>query len=160
MARRGTVEGGDMKVKKPARILVPTDFSGGSARALNEAISMAERGESEVILLHVIQEDGIQCSDTYCLDDEALNRIKNRTKQKAAETLEELTQTLAAARKVNLVPIVRIGIPHTEILDEQRTSGAELIVMSGRRNGSGSRTLGVTAEKVVLGANCAVYLIK
>ena len=53
----------------PKNILVPTDFSEASDRALNQALDIAEQFHSRIYLLHVITESLQRCGEDYCLDE-------------------------------------------------------------------------------------------
>jgi len=147
-------------MKQPSKILVPIDFSESSAKALKEAMEIAEGGSTEVILLHVINEEIIQCADAYCLDEATINSIKAQSKEKALKHLVDLSQKLNASHNVKVLPMVRVGVPYVEIIEEQKKSGVDLIIMSHLRTGVSKFILGSVTEKVLKGADCPVLLIR
>ena len=53
-------------------ILVPSDFSEFSDRALQKAIDLAKEYKSRIYLLHVIDEGLQQCVADYCLTEEVM----------------------------------------------------------------------------------------
>jgi len=147
-------------MKQPSKILVPIDFSENSSKALREAIEMSEGSATEVILLHVINEEIIQCADAYCLDESTINSIKAQSREKALKNLVDLAQKLNAMHNVKVLPMVREGVPYKEIIEEQKKSGVDLIIMSHLRTGVSKYILGSVTEKVLKGADCPVLLIR
>ena len=51
---------------KPKKILVPTDFSEYSDKALQKALDIAQQSGAEINLLHVITQEIRQCMSDYC----------------------------------------------------------------------------------------------
>ena len=66
----------------PKTILVPTDFSESSDRALEKAVDMAEKYNAKVILLHVIDEKVQQCAADYCLRNEDVGKLEEESYEK------------------------------------------------------------------------------
>jgi hypothetical protein len=62
------VRTGEKTMFRPTRILVPTDMSKHSDRAICQAFDIAGQFGSEVFLLHVIQNPVQQCTVDFCMD--------------------------------------------------------------------------------------------
>ncbi len=145
----------------PKNILVPTDFSESSDRALKQALDMAEQFHSRIYLLHVITESLQRCGEDYCLDESIIKEWETASLKTARERLQKEGEKLAASRKVDIVCDVKRGYPSETILREQEEKGIDLIVISSRgRTGLMNFLLGSVARKVLRGAKCQVLLVK
>jgi nucleotide-binding universal stress UspA family protein len=125
-------------------ILVPTDFSEPSQRALQLAIEMARGSSAELVVLHICE------IPTYAYAGMAtpvdlLSPISELAGQKLDELLTSLRAKLPAARGV-----LKVGVPWEQILATISDVGADLVVMGthGRR-GAAHVLLGSVAEKIV-----------
>ncbi|MCO4772378.1 MAG: universal stress protein [Deltaproteobacteria bacterium] len=148
------------------RILVPSDFSECSERALLTALAFAIRFDSEVHLLHVTDRPGSKAYEANEATAEkmaALETDENALKQayeSAADRAEEETG-LPGLKDKAVHFIVSGGDPAEEIVRVAEEVHADLIVL-----GTHGRTsvkdffVGSTAERVVKRANCAVLAIK
>ena len=56
------------------KILVPTDFSEHSARALSRGVDIAKQNGAEIVLLHVVDQDIHACTMDYCMQEEEVER--------------------------------------------------------------------------------------
>jgi nucleotide-binding universal stress UspA family protein len=137
--RKGRTHGGSMF----KHILVPTDFGEPADHALDVAVELARKFDAKLSLLHVYQVfapmpygDGL----LFPIDEIAarararINELANRTK----------------ARHPECAAVVQPGAAWERIVDEAKSSGADLIVMGthGRR-GLSRAVIGSVAEKVV-----------
>ena len=145
----------------PKNILVPTDFSEASDRALNQALDIAEQFHSRIYLLHVITESLQRCGEDYCLDESIIKQWETASLNAARERLQKEVEKLAASRKVDIVYDVKRGFPSEMILQEQEEKGIDLIVISSRgRTTFMNFLLGSVAKRVLRGAKCQVLLVK
>jgi nucleotide-binding universal stress UspA family protein len=126
------------------RILVPTDFSEPSQRALQVAIEMARGSGAELVVLHTCE------IPTYAFVDMAspvdlLSPLSELAGQKLDELLKSLRAEFPGARGV-----LKVGVPWEQILAAISEVGADLVVMGthGRR-GAAHALLGSVAEKIV-----------
>jgi nucleotide-binding universal stress UspA family protein len=120
-------------------ILVPTDFSESSNVALRTAIDLAGQQKARIYLLHVVPLG-------HGVYEEELMR-----KQLAG---------FPEAKSVEIIPDIRKGRPHEEILKVQTEEHIDLIVIA-RHGNTGflyNRYRSVT-EKVKKGAQCSVLVI-
>lgn len=138
------------------KILVATDASESSRRALTTALDLAQKFNAEVELLFVMH--------AQVLNTSAVN-VKSNMSQEMIQKQGE--QTLEAALKgtdisnVNLVKKVIEGKPADIILKEVAKENIDLIVMGSHGYGTivGS-LLGSVSQKVLHGAKCSVLIVK
>ncbi len=127
------------------RILVPTDGSDGFDRVAGEAIGLAALADATVHALYVI--------DPRAVDYEPSPEARETVESELRATGEEATAAvadLAANRGVDVERVVRVGIPHREILDYADEVAADLIAMGTQgRTGLDRLLLGSVAERVV-----------
>lgn len=140
---------------RPARILVPIDFSDCSREALARADEMACGWESTLVLCHVHP-----VAELALLD-----MAQVRPPEQADALLEALHKSVAAWAQTLRTPSARIerqvalGHPVAEIVERSRKS--ELVIMGTHgRSGVGRFLLGSVAERVVQGAHCSVLIVK
>jgi nucleotide-binding universal stress UspA family protein len=139
-------------------IIVPTDFSEHSLRALDYAVEIADRFGSELKIIYVI-EPLLQAADVSwtSVDFEQLNETHKLSAEKQLQQLvdERLPQDLPADTKI------LFGKPFVEILKYAKKENADLIVMATHGRGAIAHILmGSTAEKVVRKAPCPVLTVK
>ena len=143
------------------RILVPTDFSDFSEKALNRAVEVAKDSNAKIELLHVIPDDIIQCGGIYCLDRTQMEDFKNQVDNAAKEQLKDQIKKFAKVAGLEIAPVVRHGVPYNEILAEQKEKNIDLIVMSHLGKSRVEKFfLGGVARNVIKGASCSVLLVR
>jgi nucleotide-binding universal stress UspA family protein len=132
------------------RILVTTDFSAGSADALNVACALAEKTGGAVTILHVLDETRALTSDHY--------------RKQLAETSEHELQQLAqqvTGRRCAVGTKIGAGTPYHVILKVIEEDNMDIVVMNTHGKGMVERVLmGSTTENVVREARCPVLLIR
>jgi len=142
----------------PKNILVPTDFSEYSDRALQKAVDIAMQSRAQIYLLHVVDKV-VQCAVDYCLDVALVEQIEKQSVQYAEERLRKEAETIAA-KDVRIVSDVRKGNTYETILAEQQDKAIDLIVIASHGKQGLIHHLGSIADKVVRGAKCPVLLVK
>ena len=147
---------------EPKRILVPTDFSKYSDKALKTAVDIAKRYGAKIYLLHVISEVVYQCAIDYCLTDADLDKIEKSGLKTSTDKLQaEVRKIAKAAGELVITFDVKRGHPYETILNEQREKKIDLIVIASHgRTGIVKHLMGSVAEKVLRGAKCPVLLVK
>ena len=146
-------EGNDRKLKGLQHILVPTDFSDESLRAVDFAARLAEQTEGTLTLLHVVQPLPGWQEVTLAVDPKEI-----------ARQCDERLQALAGKRGIDprLIGrvIVRIGVPWDEITKAAQALKRDLIVIATHGyKGVKHMLLGSTAERVVRHAPCPVLVV-
>ena len=137
-------------------IVVPTDGSNSSIKALQYAIDLAKKTDGEIILLNV-------------QPNFASPNVKKFFNKK---DVEEYTQMLAAEALVKVKGIVeeagvpyqvkvRIGLPKVEICQEAEEAKASLIVMGYRGLGAvAGVVLGSVSYGVLHESPCPVTIVR
>ena len=148
----------------PERILVPTDFSecGGncSMLAVKQSVGLAKQHNCKLIFLHVITED-IYRKPMFFLDEDKIDELKEKIREHARESIKNIVDEYAGDISEQCSVIIREGKPYTEILKEEKESGADLIVISTRGiSGLQGVLYGSVTEKVVRHASCSVLVVR
>jgi nucleotide-binding universal stress UspA family protein len=140
------------RTRRPAIILVPTDFSYAADRALSYAVQLARRQRARIALLHVVA--------PAVVSDAFLTSIRTDLPQLAELSGEHLARL---ARRMGIRPkhqTVKTGHAAEEILHFAEEVEADLIVIGSRGHGAFERMLiGTTAERVVRQARCPVLVV-
>ena len=142
---------------KLTKIIAPTDLSKLSRAALHYAMDMALAQNAEVLVYHVISEDG----DWFDKDDalNPANALVPKQKQRLAEFVKENCAEYIG--KVRRLEVVEVGVPYKEIVRKAEEEKADLIVMSTHgRTGLEQVMLGSVTAKVVARASCPVLSIR
>lgn len=146
---------------EPKKILVPTDFSQHSDRALQEAIGIAEKFNAKIYLLHVIDKNVQQCVADYCLSQEVVNELEHESVTKSREMMTDEVSKVTKKAPVEIEFDVKKGVPYDEILKEQDEKGIDLIVIASHgRSGVMGHVLGNVADRVTEKARSEVLLVR
>ncbi len=149
----------DLKMFAPKNILVPTDFSTYSDKALKKALDIASEHKSKIYVLHVVDEI-MQCAVDYCLDISLVKQIEKQSLKFAEEKLQKTMKALAPPKDVKVSADVKMGDTYGTILKEQQNKRIDLIVIASRGKKGLIHHLGSIADKVMRGAKCPVLLVK
>jgi universal stress protein A len=145
----------------PKKILVPTDFSEYSDKALQMAIDIAQQFKSQIHLLHVV---GIvvQYMVDYSLDPQMVTLMENESVHTAQRMLTEQLAKFPDSKSMEIITDIRKGTPYyEEILRDQQEKKIDLIVIASHgKTGLLSHLIGSVAERVVRSANCPVLLVR
>lgn len=118
-------------------ILLATDFSTRSDRALRRAVLLARQLAAELLLVHVI-------------DPDRPARLVEAERREAHALLAELADTLCGSDRIGCRFELRTGEPFEGVLAAAAESGAELIVLGPpRRQLLRGVLTGTTAERVI-----------
>jgi len=131
----------------PSRVLVATDLSARSDRAVERAVHLAKATGSALTILHVV-------------DAELPRRTADRLVDEARELIGEHVATLKGAEATAPDIKVVLGTDYKEIEDVARKSGCELIVLGVHRNETRELFRGTTAERVIRSRACQVLMVK
>ncbi len=125
-------------------IICGTDLSAGGAGALEVACALAaQRGEPEVVLVHVV--DGEERDDR----DSRLQLARAALDAQAAKGR-------GAAVRAELV----VGSPETTLISFAETEGSDLIVISASSERASLLRLGSTAERVISSTRVPVLVVR
>lgn len=143
---------------KVNQVLVPTDFSDATAKAVEYAADFAKDHGAELLLCHVLEPSPypmapIAGSLERAPAEEALHDAVSKELQQCRD---EHVPADANCRTVMLE-----GQPHTEIIEFAEKEGVELIVMPTHgRSGLAHLLLGSVTEKVIRRAHCPVLVFR
>ena len=142
-------------------ILVPTDFSEHSDKALKQALDIAKENKAKLYVLHVIHEAMHQCASDYCLSDEMIQQMESGMISAAQQSLQKQLAKFPEAKEVEVIPEVRRGFPSDEIVKEQQEKKIDLVVISPLgRTGIARFLIGSVTKNVVKEAQCPVLVAK
>jgi nucleotide-binding universal stress UspA family protein len=154
-----------MMKAKPARkknlaikkLLVPTDFSNCSLKALTYAIAFASQFKASITLLHVIQPYYVAGDYAGGLDYATLEQ---EIEENSARRLKELAREAIGDRAKYRTQLA-LGRPVDEISRAAEELNADLIIISTHgHTGLKHIVLGSTAENVVRHAPCPVLTVR
>jgi len=136
-----------------SRILVAIDGSESAKKAFEESIYLAQKCNSRLDVVHVVQcELGGDSATTFELIDEL--------KTKAEKMLDEY-KIQAAKNNVSIEIMVTQGDPAQVIIDLAKTKRHDLIIMGTRgRNAFQELLIGSVSQKVMHHAICPVMVIR
>jgi nucleotide-binding universal stress UspA family protein len=137
-------------------ILVPTDFSEGSKRALKFAARLAAQFEAKLILLHVVEPVATPDFAYYPLMMENAN-----VAMAAKKGLGEFAHKAGVPNSVAQKTVVRNGVAYNEITKAAASLKTDLIVIATHGyTGLKHALLGSTTERVVRHAKCPVLVVR
>lgn len=123
-------------------VLLPTDGSDGTARAVEHAIHLARDNDATLHVLHVL--------DTSVLPLDAHSRSLYDELEAAGRSSTEEIRDRALEVGIHSVTAFRQGTPYREILDYAGENDIDLIVMGTHgRTGLPRTLLGSVTERVV-----------
>jgi nucleotide-binding universal stress UspA family protein len=141
------------------KILMPTDFSASSERALEYAATLANSLGASVHLIHTLHDRGTSLPAWH--PDAGYNARRRERHYRA----EQARLTAIAQRLQATVPVVsaevRTGDAASEIVKAAVDYGCDLVVMGTHgRTGLSHLVLGSVAEAVIRQAPCPVLAIR
>jgi nucleotide-binding universal stress UspA family protein len=151
-----------MQMLKPTKILVPTDFSKYSDKALKQALDIAKQYRAKVFLLHIVHEEVAHQIDTSVITNEGLwQQVRNSQLAESKARLQNQIDKFPQAKEVEVATTIRRGIPYEKTFEEGEEQGIDLIVIASLgRSGIAKYLIGSVARNVLKGAKCPVLLTK
>ncbi len=145
----------------PKSILVPTDFSEYSDKALQVARDLAKQFKSRIYLLHVVGTD-VPYLPYYALDRQTVDLVEKGKLAAARKKLDEQLGKFPVSKSIKITTVIRQGDPYYElILNEQQEKKIQLIVIASHgKTGLLSHLIGSVAERVLRSAQCPVLLVR
>ncbi len=135
-------------MRKPTRILVPTDFSGYSDEERHQTLDIARKYHAKVYLVH-----GNICGVrlNFTISGEVKEKIRHDISGWVNKGFEHQLSRFPQSREVEVITNVRQGIPCEEILKEEK--GIDLIVIASLgRTGMAKYLVGSVARNVLKGS--------
>ena len=138
------------------RILLPLDGSLLAEQALPHTIAIAERFQSELVLLQVL----IPLTRVPTTAEAAIQRAEKATVVYVRKYLERVAASVQE-HGITVQVITLVGVPHFQILQYAESNKVDLIVMCSRGQSGLSRwMIGSIADRVMRGANVPVLLVR
>lgn len=140
------------------KILTAVDFSESSDFAFEYALTLARQFQSELIILHVINEP-VDLRGFY-VPHISFEQLEKEIEEGAGKMMEKFCQTRMGDFSNYTTEIVT-GIPYEEITRKAADVAASLIVLGTHgRTGLDHIIFGSTAERVVRSSSCPVLTIR
>lgn len=136
------------------RIIVPVDFSQHTDRVLKQALFMAKRNHSEVIVLNVVDYSWPTDVDKLM---QPVDDVEMRLIEAAREHLDDM---LNASGEPCIEKRVSVGRPYEEILKLAEEEKADLIVMGAHGHHGLTGLLGSTTDRIMHRASCDVLVVR
>ncbi len=140
------------------KIVIPVDFGDQSLIALGQSYNLARLTNSDITLVHVIDEDFIKpLQEIVSSKNDYESQLHNDFKKK----LEQLAAKVHSETGIGVQTLIRTGKIYEEIVSAARDLNADLIIMGTMgKIGLKKRILGSNASRVVREAECPVITIK
>lgn len=146
---------------RPTNILVPTDFSEYSDRALRQALDIAKQYGSKIYILHVLPEEVYHVGELVDFTGDTLQTIEKNKLATAKENLKKQLDKFPVAKETEVVADVKKGLCYEAILEEAAQRSIDLIVIASLgQSGIAKYLIGSVARNVLKGAKCPVLLTK
>lgn len=146
---------------QPTKILVATDFSEYSDRALRQALDIAKHYKAKIFLLHVLHGGTYNLGKGFVFDQEVEKQIEDDRLACAKERLQNQLDSFPEAKELEVDTNIREGIPYEEILEEAKDQKIDMIVIAHLgQSGNAQYLMGSVARNVLKGSKCPVLLAK
>ncbi len=140
---------------KLLKILVPTDFSSHSNKAVQYGIEFASRFGAELHLLHAVEQVPILYGEGSGVPPESTAELVAAATKELDAVLPDRTSNTQILRKVIH------GSPFVEIIRYAEENGVDLIILGSHGRSAVARVLmGSVAEKVVRKSPCPVMTLR
>jgi len=144
-------------------VLVPTDFSENSKKALIYAVRLAQRNDSSLILFHAFELSEFvrqRPPDFSGGFNEEEMKLFDDARRRCEERLVTLSRDLQGCN-VKIETAHRLGTPYEEIIKVARERGVDLIIIATHGyTGLEHFLLGSTTERVVRVSPCPVLVVR
>lgn len=137
-------------------ILVPTDGSAETRRAVEHAIDLATEHDATIHALYVLN----TASYASVSVDASWEGVSDMLREEGEAAVEAVAE-LARGRDIEVVTVLRNGSPSREIVRYAENEGCDLIVMGTHGRGGIDRLLlGSVAERVVRSSTVPVLTVR
>jgi universal stress protein A len=145
----------------PTRIMVPTDFSEYSDRAVAQGVDIARQYNAKLFLVHVVHEDVHRGNFDFTFPEEFVREVKDSAVSSASTSIQKELDFFPRSKEVEVSTNVRHGIPYDEILKEEKEKNIDLVVIASLgRSGLAKYLIGSVARNVLHGSTCPVLLTR
>ena len=146
-------------------ILVPTDGSKLSDKAVKQAINLAKELGAKITAIHVMPEAEAYVSERYHVLPVLAAPVKNKYKKEAAALSKEILDQIGAAATAAGVECAQVsvtsGSPYEAIIKQATKSRCDLIMMASHgRRGLPGILLGSETQKVLTHSRIPVLVCR
>lgn len=146
-----------------SKIIVPTDFSLTSERAMSMALKLAQKYNADILLLHIFADlkvqEAIQWTE-YLPTTQTELELEEGIRKRAEEEMSAFV-TKFPIGDVKIATRILSDVPQRAIVETAIRENADLIVIGTHgRSGLNYLLMGSTAEKVVRTSLCPVLTVK
>jgi nucleotide-binding universal stress UspA family protein len=143
----------------PRRILVPTDFTDDSDRALREAIDIAAVSHAKIYMLHVDQSVPAIVGETF-VNWEVIDTVEKNDEVIARQRMIEEVKKVASQTSVEIEFDERHGVTFEEILAYMKDKLIDLVVIEPHaRKGMLKNLLGGVTDRLLKEATCPLLVL-
>lgn len=137
-------------------ILVPTDGSEGTNKAVEHALDIAKKYDATAHVVYVVNTSAYSTLPADSNWESITAALEDEGKQATGEIVDEMQNA-----GVNAVPSVEEGIPHKTILEYADDNDIDLIIMGTHgKSGLDRLLLGSVTEKVVRASKVPVMTVR
>jgi len=143
-------------------ILLPTDGSKLSAKAVKRGIDLAKKSRARVTAIHVVPEFKMMVDEGITMLSAALKkRFEEEGRARAQKMLDDIARQ-ARARGVRCTTLCMASdLPYQQIIAAARKNKCDLILMASHgRRGLSSLLLGSETAKVLLHTKVPVLVVR
>ena len=143
-------------------ILLPTDGSKLSSKAVKLGIDYAKKSKARVTAVHVMPEFKLMVDDGITMLSPGLRkRLEDQGRERAQKMLEDIARQ-ARTRGVRCTTLcVSSDMPYQQIISVARSKKCDLILMASHgRRGLSSLLLGSETAKVLLHSKIPVLVVR
>jgi nucleotide-binding universal stress UspA family protein len=143
-------------------ILLPTDGSKLSSRAVKLGINYAKKSRARVTVIHVVPEFKLMVDDGITMLSPTLKKRFEDEGRKRAQKMLDVIARQARARSVRCTSLCVAGdSPYLQIIAAARRQKCDLILMASHgRRGLSSLLLGSETAKVLLHSKVPVLVVR
>jgi nucleotide-binding universal stress UspA family protein len=142
------------------KILYATDFSENSKWALTYALSIAQKYDAKIYIIHVIQQPTYPLGMYAEISFDAMDKFNRNISDVTEKEMKNLCEVEMQGFK-NYESMTINGTPFIEIIRTAKEKEVDLIVVGTHgRTGLDYVLFGSTAEKVVRKASCPVLSVR
>ncbi len=145
-----------------SKILVPTDGSRASKKAIDYAIGLAKQTKSTITILSVIDKSVFlaQSIPARASSKRVITPIEDYLSNLTESYIDQAVKQ-CSKKRVKPVTVVRSGHPVEEIVKEARRSKSNLIIVGSHGKGAlESAVLGSVSYGLIHNAKCPVLVIR
>ena len=143
-------------------ILIPTDGSDLSKKAIKKGIEFAKKIKARITTIHVVPEFKVIADESFVsLTPEAKRRFEEESLRRARKMLESIAQQ-AKAQGVRCTAAAEANdLPYQQIIATAKSNKCDLILMASHgRRGIASVLLGSETAKVLTHSTIPVLVVR